>query len=82
MSIVSFFYKGSETIVQCQENEKMKDICNKFVNKTNQDINNLYFMYNGEIIDMELKYKEIINEVDKKRNKINILVEEYIRKRI
>ena len=75
MSIVSFSYKGSETIIQCQENEKMKDICNKFVNKAKQDINNLYFMYNGDIIDMELKYKDIINEVDKKRNKINILVD-------
>ena len=77
MSIVNFLYKGVETTVQCQENEKMKEICNKFGIKVEQDINNLYFMYNGDIVDMELKYKDIINEVDKKRNKINILVEEY-----
>ena len=77
MSIVSFSYKGSGTIIQCQENKKMRDIYNKFGNKVEQDINKLYFMYNGDIIDMELNYKDIINEVDKKRNKINILVEEY-----
>ena len=77
MSIVNFLYKGTETTIQCQENEKMKEICNKFGNKEKINVNNLYFMYNGNIIDLELKYKEIINEIDKNKNKINILVEEY-----
>ena len=78
MSIVNFLYKGTETMVQCQENEKMREICNKFGNKVKEiDIKNIYFMYNGNIIDLELEYKDIINEIDKTKDKINVLVEEY-----
>ena len=74
MSIVKFLYKGTETTVQCQENEKMKEICNKFGNKGKIDVNKLYFIYNGNIIDLKLKYKDIIKKTDK--NKMNILVVE------
>ena len=71
MSIVKFLYKGTETMVQCQENEKMREICNKFGNKIKEiDIKNIYFMYNGNIIDLELEYKDIINEIDKEKNQI------------
>ena len=82
MSIVNFLYKGTETTVQCQENEKMKEICNKLGNKVKIDVNKLYFMYNGNIINLELKYKQIINEIDKTKNKMNILVEEYKKEEI
>ena len=82
MSIVNFLYKGVETTVQCQENEKMKEICNKYGNKVKLESNSLYFMYNGNIIDLKLKYKEIINEIDKTKNKMNILVEEYKKEEI
>ena len=78
MSMVNFLYKGTETMIQCQKNEKMREICNKFGNKVKEiDIKNIYFMYNGNIIDLELEYKDIINEIDKTKNKINVLVEEY-----
>ena len=82
MSLVKFIYKGSEIIIQCQEIDKMKDIINKFVIKVEKDINNLYFMYNGNIINIELKYKDIINETDKKNNIMKILVEEYNKEKI
>ena len=76
MSIVSFSYKGVVTMIQCNENEKMKDICIRFGIKVEKDIKSLYFMYNGKTVDIELKYKDIINEMDKERNEMNILVEE------
>ena len=65
MSIVNFLYKGTETTIQCQENEKMKEICNKFGLKIKVDMKNIYFLYNGNIIDLELEYKDIINKLDK-----------------
>lgn len=81
MSKASFIYKRFETIVQCQETEIMKDICNRFCTKAAKDIKNLCFMYDGEIIDIELEYKNVIKEIDKNRNKMKILVDEYIRKK-
>ena len=60
----------------------MKEIYNKFGNKVKIDVNKLYFMYNGNIINLELKYKQIINEIDKTKNKMNILVEEYKKEEI
>ena len=33
MSIVEFSFKGEKTIIQCQENDLIKDILNKFASK-------------------------------------------------
>ena len=54
--------------------DKMKDICEKLCLKMEIDINKLIFIYGGGILNMELKYKEVANEIDKKNLKMNILV--------
>ena len=33
-----FTFRGINTIIQCNKEDKMKDICNKFVNKIGIDI--------------------------------------------
>ena len=43
MSKVEFNYHGENSIVLCQENEKMEEICKRFQNKILIDINNLFF---------------------------------------
>ena len=73
---VIFNYKGSNIEILSNEEEKMRDIINKLSNKIEYNINNIYFIYNGNKINEELKIKEIINEEDKKRNIINILINE------
>ena len=50
----------------------MKDIIKKFITKIGND--NLYFIYNGQALNEELKFIEQANEIDKARNKMNILV--------
>ena len=72
---VIFNYKGSNIEILCNEDEKMRDIINKLSNKIEYN-NNIFFIYNGNKINEELKIKEIINEEDKKRNIINILINE------
>ncbi len=64
---VIFNFRGIETIIQCNINEKIKDIFNKFVNKVRIDISKLYFIYNGNKINNDLILCEIINEEDKRR---------------
>jgi len=50
----------------------MKDIINKFKNIIKEENNNLYYIYNGDKINEELKLNQIIK--DKNEKKINILV--------
>ena len=71
---VIFTFKGINTIIQSNKEDKMKDICNKFVNKIGIDINLIYFLYNGIKLDLGLNQK--INIIDKNKDEINILVYE------
>jgi len=74
---VEFYYNEIKTIIQCNLNDKIKDICKNYLNKINEDKNNIYFSYNGNAgnnFNEELSFKEMINSEDKKRNKMNILV--------
>lgn len=71
---VIFNLKGKNTIIQCNPNDTMKEICLKFATKENIDINNIYFIYGGEKIKENMLFSEIINSEDKLRNEMNILV--------
>ena len=73
---VSFIYEGQKLIMQCQIEDKIKDIINKFKSKIKikDEDNNLCYIYNGDIINEELKFIQIVNELDKNGKKINILV--------
>ena len=72
-----FNYNGIKTIIQCNLDNKIKDICKNYLNKINEDKNNIYFSYNGNAgnnFNEELTFQEMINSEDKKRNKMNIVV--------
>ena len=73
---IIFLYKGQETKVQCNKQEKMADIFKKYESKVGINIANLFFIYNGNKINEELKFEEIINKSDINENIINILVYE------
>ena len=75
---IEFIYNGAKTVIQCNINDKMKDICKKFREKANirEDIAILY-SYNGKVgFNEELSFQETANIQDKERNKMNILVYE------
>ena len=74
MAEVIFKYNGIDTIIQCKIEDKMKDICKKFTIKVQIDMNKIIFIYGGRMLDLELKYKEIVNEIDKENLKMKILV--------
>ena len=74
MSKIIFTFEGNKIEMQCSNEDKMKDICIKLAIKIDKNINNLYFIYDGNIINLELKYKEIINSIN--LNEMNILVYE------
>ena len=74
MEEVNFYYNGIDTIIQCLKDDNIKDICIKFTSKVQEDFNNLIFIYGGESLNLELKYNQIIKQIYKERNKMNILV--------
>ena len=68
-----FTYNGSFTSIQCSKSDTMKDIIDKYISKTELDINKIYFLYGGSIINKELS----VNDLTKgNENTINILVSE------
>ena len=50
MAEVKITYNGCETIIQCQSNEKLKEIFKRFKNKLNVENKEIVNLYNGEII--------------------------------
>ena len=69
---VIFTLDGVPLSIQCTENDVMKDICQKYVNKINRNINTLIFLYGGSELNFNLKYKDVIT--NKGSNEMKVLV--------
>ena len=79
MSKIIFNFYGKEIIIQCNINEKMRDIFQRYSSNIQMDIDKVYFIYNEIMINQELQelqLKELINEIDKKLNITKIFVYE------
>jgi len=77
MSQVEFKYNGLNIVIQCNENEKIKNICQQFCKKAQIDKNNIFFSYSGKAgseFNEELTFNQMINSTDKNENKMTILV--------
>jgi len=53
MAKVEFNYKANIITILCLEEETMEEICKKFINKANLDINKIYFLYSGNKVDLK-----------------------------
>ena len=74
---VAFNYNGVITVIQCYENENIKDIFNRFATKSFiNEPNQLICTYNGSVLNINsrLSIYEIANSVDKNQKKMSILV--------
>ena len=60
--------------IQCSQEDKIKDICQKYATKIESNINSLLFLYGGNQINMELKFKEQANIIDINNKEMNVLV--------
>lgn len=76
MSLAVFELNGTKISVQCTNNQKMKEIIQIFCSKAGINIANYIFIYNGNIVNMELSFENIANIIDKQRKQMNILVDE------
>ena len=71
---VQFNHKYNYTLILAKDEDKMGEICSKFIQKTGNDKNNFYYLYSGNMINPELSVSQTINQVDKDRNIMNLLV--------
>ena len=74
MSQVDFIYKTITTTIECNKNEKMKDICQKLVSKVNIDINSVNFLYEGIQIKEDLTFEKLLNIYNRNQNKMVVIV--------
>ena len=61
-----FTYEGKVIIIQCNKNQKMKDICTNLSNKINVGLNSLVFLSQ---LNLEKTFEEITEE-----NRIDVIV--------
>ena len=74
MNKVDFYYNDHNYFVQCNNDDKMKEIIIKFLEKSKIRRKDLYFLYNGQIINEDLTFNQCSNRLDKSRNYMNVLV--------
>ena len=71
---VIFNFKQNILIIQCSPEDKMRDICQRYSNKIGIHMNLLMFLYGGNQLNSELKFKEQANSFDKSNKEMNVLV--------
>ena len=72
---INFNFEGINVTVQASIKERFKNIINKFVIKTQLNLENLIFLYCGKQLEPEKIVKEQISELDKIRKEMTILVD-------
>ena len=72
MAQIEFQYNGISTIIQCSGEQKLNEIYNNFILKSNLDENNINYIYNGkggDEFDKNLTFNQMANSTDKKEKK-------------
>ena len=71
---VIFTLDNIDLIIACNQEDKMKNICQKFISKIGHDLDSLLFLYGGSQINFELKFKEQANLIDRINKEMRVLV--------
>ena len=71
---VEFNYQQNTVIIQGNLTDSFETVSKKYADKANLDINNIYFISSGKIINKEDKLETIMSESDKRNKKMIILV--------
>ena len=69
-----FNFEGIDATIQCLTNEKIKEICQRYLNKIGKSINSLIFLYDGNQVNYNINFKEQANVIDRERNIMKVLV--------
>ena len=67
---IKFIYNGQKLIVQAQKDKQMKDIIQGYLTKIQKEQKDVYFLYNGIVLD----FNKTLNEINSLSKEIVILV--------
>ena len=68
---IKFKYQQQDIIIKCQKNETLKEIFNRFAEKTGLAIDEVFFLYNSNpILDID----QTVNQINDKDEEIIVLV--------
>ena len=67
---VIFTLDGVDVSIQCSKEDKIKDICQRFANKVNKNINSLLFLYGENQLNLLLSFKDLAKD----KNEMKVLV--------
>ena len=62
---VVFALNGTNLIIQCSTEDKLKDICQKYSTQIKEKMNSLLFLYRENQVNFELSFKELANSFDR-----------------
>ena len=78
---IIFLFNGEQIIMECNRNENVLNIFKQISAKINKEISNIYFLYNGDIINEDSKIDKYCekkgNEAFGKEEELRILVSEF-----
>jgi hypothetical protein len=74
MEEITFIYGNIKTKIKFNKNEKMGDIFKKCATQIKEDIDEIYFKYNGKLINKDIIIKDIIKDKKSDKNIIYIFV--------
>ena len=77
MAEAKFTFEGQDIIIQCNKNQKMRDICTNLSTKINVGLNSLVFLYGGGQLNLDKTFQELTKE-----NRMSILVDKYVNEEI
>ena len=69
-----FNFQVTDILIQCSQEDKMKDICQKLATIIERNVNSLIFLYGESNLNFQLSFKEQANIIDKERNEMKVLV--------
>lgn len=75
---VEFKYSGENIEIESRSNETIGMACKRFTQKVKKDINKLTFIYSGNQLSLNTTINEIINNLDKQRGIMSVIVFEII----
>ena len=70
---IKFIYKTQEINIQSKSDEALINIFKQFETKISKE--KVFYLYSGKMLDSSKTFNEIANEIDKKENKMTILVD-------
>ena len=72
---IEFIYNQQTTSIHSRRDEILKDVINKFLQKSLLEENNVFFIANGKPINSEKTVESHMNQNNKENNKLKILAQ-------